>query len=218
MRQIGRELEREQRVVQIQVRTDVLTHGRCGIQLQEAAVVFRQLELARRAQHALAFHAAQLAHLDEKRLAVITRRQFGTHQGAWHLDAHAGIGCATHDVQQGALPHIHLAHAQAVGIRVLDGFFDLAHNDLGERWGHGTQLLYFEARHGQRFSQFGRRQGRVAELAQPGFRKLHSRTLLYGRCAALGWPCALREVGGLYWNCDRKRMSPSKNRRRSLTP
>ena len=29
-----------------------------------------------------------------------------------------------------------------------------------------------------RFSQLGRRQGGVAELAQPGFRKLHSQTLL----------------------------------------
>ena len=37
-------------------------------------MVFRQLEFAGRAEHALAFHAAQLAHLDEERLAVVAGR------------------------------------------------------------------------------------------------------------------------------------------------
>ena len=51
-------------------------------------------------------------------------------QGARHLDAHARVRRAADDVEQGALPHVHLAHAQAVGIGVLDGFLDFADHDL----------------------------------------------------------------------------------------
>ena len=185
MRQIGRELEREQRVVQIQVRADVLAHGRCGIQLQEAAVVFRQLELARRAQHALTFHAAQLAHLDEEGFAVVTGRQFCADQRAWHLDAHARIGRAAHDVEQSALAHIHLAHAQAVGIGVLHGLFDFAHDDLGKGRRHGAQLFDLQAGHGEGVRQLLGAQRGVAEFAQPGLRELHGVETLGLRAFAL---------------------------------
>jgi hypothetical protein len=112
-------------------------------------MVFRQLEFAGRAQHALAFHAAQLAHLDEERLAVVAGRQLGAHQRARHLDAHTRIGRATHDVEQGTLPHIHLAHAQAVRIGVLHGFLDFAHHNVGKGRRHGSQLFNLQAGHGQ---------------------------------------------------------------------
>ena len=47
-----------------------------------------------------------------------------------HLDADARIRRAADDVQQRALPHVDLAHAQAVGVRMLHGFLDLADHDL----------------------------------------------------------------------------------------
>ena len=136
-------------------------------------MVIGNLQLLGRAQHALTFDTAQFADFDQERLSVFARWQFSAHQGARHTDAHAGVGCATHDVQQTALPHIHLANAQAVGVGVLNGFFDLTHNDFVERGRHGLELFHFEAGHGQGVSQLLGRQGRVAEFAQPGFGKLH---------------------------------------------
>ena len=72
MRQIGRELEREQGVVQVQVRANVLTDRRISGQLQQTAVVVSNVQLFGRAKHALAFHAAQLAQFDQERFAVGT--------------------------------------------------------------------------------------------------------------------------------------------------
>ena len=173
MAQVGRELEREQHVVQVQKGADVLAQRRVGRQFQQAAVVFAELQFARRAQHALAFHATQLAELDLERLAVLTRRQFGTDQGHRHADADAGVGRTANDVQQRAAAHVDLAHAQAVGIRVLLGVLDLANHDLAERRHGGMTVFDLQTGHGQGIGQGFAGQGRVAELAQPGFRKLH---------------------------------------------
>ena len=173
MRQVGRELEGQQRVVQIQVLANVLAQRRVQRQFQQTAVVVGNFQLLGRAQHALAFHTTQLAHLDDKGLAVFVRRQLGTHHRTWHANAHASVGRATHDVEQTVLPHIHLAHAQAVGIGVLYRFLDFAHHDFGERRGDRFELFHFQASHGQGVGQLLGRQGRVAEFAQPGFRKLH---------------------------------------------
>ena len=178
MRQIGRQLQRHQGVVQIQVLANILTQRRISGQLQQTAMVVGYLQLFGRAQHALAFHAAQLADFDQERFAVFTRRQFSPHHGARHTDAHAGIGRTTNNVQQGALPHVHLAHAQAVGVGVLHGFLDFTDHDFGERRSHRLELFHFKTRHGQGVGQLLGRQGRVAELAQPGFRKLHDSCLV----------------------------------------
>jgi hypothetical protein len=121
MRQIGRELEGEQGVVKLERAHGCPGPGRIGWQLKQAAVVFRELELACGAQHALAFDAAQFAGLDHKGFAIGARRQHCAHHGARHLDADAGIGCATNDVEQAALPCIDLANAQTIGIGVLHG-------------------------------------------------------------------------------------------------
>src|SRR5450756_2628685 len=81
MRQIGRELEGKQRIVQLQMLANVLAQRRISSQFEQTAMVFRQLELTRGAQHALAFHATQLAHLDQEGLAVFSGRQLCAHQG-----------------------------------------------------------------------------------------------------------------------------------------
>ncbi len=235
MRQVGRELESEERVVQIQMGANVLTHRGRSVQLQQTAVVFRQLEFAGRAQHALAFHAAQLAHLDQERLAIVARGQLGTHQRTRHLDAHTGVGRTADDIEQGALPYIDLAHTQAIGIRVLHSLLDLADHDFGERRRDRAQLFDLQACHGQGVSQLLGGQRWIAEFAQPGLGKLHSeilwRLLLKKELLALfnqGFQHSMMLKANKtvrsqltflrYWNCDRKRMSPSKNRRKSLTP
>ena len=198
MGQIGREFEREQSVVQVQVFTDVLAHRCIRSQLQQTTVVVRQLQFFGRAQHALAFHTTQLADLDHKGLAVFTGRQLGPDQRARHADTHTRIGRTADNIQQFGLTNIHSADTQTISIGVLLGGLDFTHDDLGERRRNGFELLHFQTGHGERLGQHSGRDGRIAEGAEPGFRELHS--------------------SNQFWNCDRKRTSPSKNRRRSFTP
>src|SRR5204863_3885555 len=60
MTEVRGELQRQQRVVEQQVLADVLPDWGLGIEDQQAAVIVGQLQLARRAQHALALDATQL--------------------------------------------------------------------------------------------------------------------------------------------------------------
>ena len=162
-----------------------------------------KLQLARRAQHAEALDAAQLADLDVERLAVVaggsaaptsasgTRmptRAFGAPQTicsapsrecapacTWHTRSLSALGCGSHStISPTTTPR--------------------------ERRRHRAQVFDFHARHRQQVGQLRGGQRRIAELAQPGFGELHRRLV----------PAQL--------NCDRKRRSPSKNRRRSSMP
>ena len=75
MGQIRRQLQGEQHIVQFQVLANVLAQL-CGLsQFQQTAVIVIELQLFGGAQHALAFHAPDLAQFDGKRFAVFTRRQ-----------------------------------------------------------------------------------------------------------------------------------------------
>ena len=174
MRQIGRELEREEQIVEREDVADIGTQGRIVVQLQQSLVVFAELEFARRAEHALALDATQLAELDQEGLAILTGRQLGPHQRAGHLDADARVGRTADDVEQRIPADVDLAYAQAVRVGMLHGLLDLADDDAAERRRHGASLFDFEAAHGERLGQFGTGQRRVAELAQPGLGKLHS--------------------------------------------
>ncbi len=201
MCQVGRELEREHGVVQRQMLADVGAGHGAFTQLEQAAVVVGQLQFARRTQHAVAVDAAQLARPDGEGLgALLRRRQFGTDQRQRREQAGACVGRPAHHLQRSAArvrAGIDLAHAQPVRVRMRHGFEDAADDHAAARRRHRTRLFDLQAGHGEQLGQFGRGQRRIAELAQPGFRKLH------------GMP---------YLNCDRKRRSPSKNRRRSLMP
>ena len=173
VRKVRREFEREQEVVEIQDLANIGTYRRIGRQFEQAAMVLAELEFARRAQHALALDATQLPELDQERLAIVTGRQLGAHQRARDLDTDARIRCTAHDVEQGALPDIDLAHAQPIGIRMLLGRLDLADHDEAERRCGRLALLDLEPTHGERLGQFGAAERRVAEFAQPGLGKLH---------------------------------------------
>ena len=175
MPEIGRELEGEHGVVQLENVADALANRRISGKLQQAAVVFAQLEFAGRAQHALALHTPQLAQLDEEGLAVFTRRQFRPHQSNWHANANPCVGSTADNIEQGGLADIHQANPQPVGIGVLRRFADLTHHHLAKWRCGGHSLLDLHAGHGQGVGELFRRKRRVAKLAQPAFRKLHKR-------------------------------------------
>ena len=211
MRQIGRELERKKHIVQIQISTNVLSQRRVSGQFQQPTVVFRQTQFPRRAQHAVAFYATQLAHLDFERLAIFTRRQFGANQCTGHLDAHARIGRAANDLQQFATARIDLAYAQAIGIRVLHGLFDFGHHNAAKSRRRRVKLFHLQPCHGERIGQLLRGKRRITKFAQPGFRKLHSVSLIQSLLKSVKAQIHQR-------NWLKKRTSPSKNRRKSFTP
>ena len=80
---------------------------------------------------------------------------------------------APNDIQQTIRAYIDLTYPQAVGIRMLRHFLDCPHNDAGEGRGDRIEGFDLEPGHGEGISQLLRRKRRIAELAQPGLRKLH---------------------------------------------
>ena len=98
MRQVGRELEREQLVIEVEVGADVLTHGRVsGEFVQAIGGVDVDTQFGVRAQHAVTLNATQLADLNLKRLAIGTGGQQRAHGGTGHANTGARIGRTAHD-------------------------------------------------------------------------------------------------------------------------
>eukprot|EP01032_Pedospumella_encystans_P036339 gene36339-41117_t len=142
-------------VCQVDVGTGTLLNIVCGAPNVRPGL---KVVCAMAGAHALRLDAAQLAHLDQERLAVFTlnivcgapNARVGTHQRTRNADADARIGRAADDVQQLGLTHVHLADTQAVGIGMLLCFLDLADHDVGKRRRYGLELFHLQARHGER--------------------------------------------------------------------
>ncbi len=137
-------------------------------------MILRELQLTRRAQHAKALHATQLADLDlERRSARFGRRQSRTDGSARHLDTRRHVRCTTYDGQRLAGAGIDLTDVQTVSIRVTGDFEHLGHDHAGKRRRDGIGFLDFEPGHRQGMRQRVRRQIRVDQGTQPRFRELH---------------------------------------------
>ncbi|MNM61670.1 hypothetical protein D3C81_729750 [compost metagenome] len=175
VRLVRRQLDRENLIIQIQILTNILADRGVVRQDHQAAVVLGQLQFARRAQHAVAFHAAQLADLDlERRTACFRRRQHGADHGARHQDARLDVGRAADDLERLAGAGIHLADVEAVSVGVALGGQHTGHDDLAERRRNGANLFHLEPGHGQAVRQrVGRDLFRIGESTKPGFRELH---------------------------------------------
>ena len=171
--QIGRKLQCEQRVIQVQVVPHIGAQRCVSGQFHQATTFLRNLQLLGRAQHALALYTAQLAHFDDKGLAIFTRRQFGSDHCAGDANTYTRIGRTADNVQQFRLAHIDLAYTQTVSIGVLLRLFDFADHDASEGGSDRLQLFHFEPRHGERVGQLLGGQRWVAKTTQPGFWKLH---------------------------------------------
>ena len=99
MSQVWREFDRKKRVIQAQMLTNIFAQRSIGCKFKQPAMVFRQFQFARRAQHAFAFNAAQLPNFDDERLTVFARWQLGTDHCAGYFDANSGIWCAANNVE-----------------------------------------------------------------------------------------------------------------------
>ncbi len=169
---VRRQLDFENRVVEVERLADILPDRRIFRQDQQTAMIFGQLQFARRAQHALALDATQLRQLDlERRAALFGRRQLGADQRDRHLDARRDIRRTAHDVERLARAGVDLTHVELVGVRMLDHFQYAAHHDLRRRRRRGPQPFDFKAGHRQCVRQLVGRHLRIDESSQPGFRE-----------------------------------------------
>ncbi len=146
-----------------------------------------QAQLARRAQHAVRFQPAQLGGLDDH--AVGQRR---AHHGDRDLEARAHVAGAADDLQAIGAVGSHLAERQLLGVRMTPRLDHLAHDDTGERRGHGRHRLDLETGQSQLLGQL-RRHGERHVLLEP-------------------------RVSDFHGNCFKNCKSFSKNSRRSSTP
>ena len=174
MRQVGRELEREQRVVEAQpargcrrppARRRPAPAGRHGRRTASARAPSTACRSFRR--RAACRHRSRTACRRRRAAAPRPTMASGTLMPARALGAPQTI-CS------GApWPALDLAHVQTVGLRVRFGRQDLGHDDAAERRRQRPGVLDLHAGHGQQIGQRRGVDGRVAELAQPGLGKLH---------------------------------------------
>ncbi len=185
---VRRQLQRKQAVVKIEILTDRLPDRRIGRQNQEARGVFGDPQFPGRTEHARRLDAAHPGDLDHEIAGQLRARQ-----GARHALADGDVRRAADDGRRLAAARIDPADIQAVGIRMTRHLQHLGDDDIVELRGDLVEFLDLEAGHGQLMGEFLARQFGIDEGSQPGFGEFHA-------------------------NCLRKRRSPSKNRRRSLTP
>ena len=170
VRQVRRELQLQHVLVQVQCLAQVGSRFQIGRQLQNAGVVVAHAQLTARAQHAATFLAAHLRLLD----AEITG-QHGAGQCAGRQQPGARIGRTADDLHRLGLAHVHHAHLQAVGIRMLGGADDARDHHAGERGRHRLAGLHLHATHGQQVLQCRPVHRRIAIVAQPFLGNSHDR-------------------------------------------
>ncbi len=121
VRAVGRELQRDQRVVKRQRLAQRSPRRERGIEHEQSARVVVDPQFPGRAQHAARFDAAHRRALDFE--SAGKRRAF---QRAWHGHSCRGVGRAADDLQRLAAARIDGANAQPVGVRVRRDLVDSA--------------------------------------------------------------------------------------------
>ena len=165
---VGRYLDLDHRIVEAQ-RLGGRRAGRgLGRQVDDAAVVVAQLQLAEGAQHAVALLAADLARLQRHVRAgnvAAGRREDALHAGA-------RVGRAAHDLHQAAAG-IDSAQPEPIGIGMLHRLDDVADHEALERLARVGDALDLEPEHGEPVAQLGQCRLGVEMLPEPRQRELH---------------------------------------------
>ena len=206
---VRRQLEREDVVVEVEHVADRRADRRIGGQDQQAGVVVRQLQFARRAQHAFARDAAH-----RRRSGSRTARRRPSAGGSTAPTSAHGTLMPTATL---GAPQTMFSGAPSASTRtwqtlsrsafgMLRDVQHLADDDAGERRRDRSHVLDLEAAHRQLVREFVGRQGR-------------DRRKCAARIRRIAWEAPVRTVTrrGLtaprrrprHWNCARKRRSPS---------
>jgi hypothetical protein len=185
---IRRQVQFDERVVQLQPCAHVGTDGRVCRQFEQAFGFFRHAEFGGRAQHAVGLDAAQLRFLDLE-VGSQLRADFRER----HLEAGAHVGRAAHDLEFGAAV-ADFAHAEFVRVRMRCNIEHLADDDSGHGGSRGFHRLHFQAGHRQATEQFFGRDAGVHPFAQPALTDLH-RVGLSGTGAGSAGRCRTAGAG-----------------------
>ncbi len=163
------QVDLDQRIIQPQQVDHALTGHGIGRQVHQAGMVIAQAQLARRAQHAEGFHAAQLALPD-----LQITRQFCTHRRQRVLAAGLDVRCTADDLQRFALPGIDAADTQLVGIGMgIDGH-DLRDQQVAQAHTGRLNRIDLQPGHSQLLDQLIGRDRRVHPFTQPLFAEFHN--------------------------------------------
>ena len=166
---VGRDFQRKQRVVQIQIIADVRTDGRIGRQdMQAVHAVVGQAQLFGGTQHSVRFHSAHLGQLDFK-----IARQHRARQRTGHLNARPHIRRTADNLHQLARTRINLGNVQTVGIRMFFNGFHLRHHHARKRRRSRLALFHFQTGHGQQVRKLIGRTIRIGLGFEPGIGELH---------------------------------------------
>ncbi len=166
---VRREVDLDHRVVEARIGRVGLPHGRIVGQVDDAVVIVGDFEFGRRAQHAPAFDAADVADPERDVLA----RNVGAGRREDALHAGARIGCAADDLDGRAFAHIDHADPQAIGIRMLLGRYDIGNRVRRERLGLVLDALDLEADARQRLDDLVEGRRGVEMVLQPGECEFH---------------------------------------------
>ena len=168
---VGRHLDLDNRIVEAERLGGGDAGLRFGRQVDDAVMIVAELELAHRAEHAVALLAADLADLE----VHVGAGDVAARRGEHGLHARARVGRAAHDLHD-SRAGIDLADAQAIGVGMLHGLDHVAHDEALQGLGRIGDALDFEAEHGQRIAHFGEARVGLDMLLEPGKRELHRAT------------------------------------------
>ncbi|MFN8036056.1 MAG: hypothetical protein U0V73_08985 [Acidimicrobiia bacterium] len=137
------------------------------VERQDAGVVVRQVELPRRAQHAVGDHTPYLAPL--QREAARQRRAHGSER---HDHPDFDVRRAAHDARL-AGPEVDVREAELVGVGVRDDVEDPGHDDAADLPARLLDGLDLQAQVVERLRDHARRHVERREVTDPGERCAH---------------------------------------------
>ena len=172
VREVGRELEQPHLVVENERVAQRRADLQRVVEHQQAAVIVRQTQLARRTQHPAALDATHLGDAD-----LHAARQLGPRQRTRYLDPGGDVGCAADDLMRSRATDVHPAHRQLVGVRMALHLEHLRHHHLREGRRHRHALLHLESGHRQRMGECIAGERRIGVGPQPPFGEFHRRAL-----------------------------------------
>ena len=170
VRAVGRDLAVDHGIGEALVIGEIDTHRSVLGQLDDAAVVVIEAELAAGAAHAEAVIAAELALLD-----LEVARQHGADHGDDHVQAGAHVGSAADDLQglgravgaEVALADAHLAEPHVVGIGMRHRLDHVAGHDVLEIGADLLDGLDLGSRADELLDEVGRALGHIDHRLQP---------------------------------------------------
>jgi hypothetical protein len=164
---VGRDLEVEDGVA-LEEFADGRADSCFSRQNEETFGIFAEAELVGAAEHALAFDAAKFADFDGE-----IAGEFCAGQGERDFVPDLVVLRAADNLARGAGSVVDLADTEAVGLRVLHGFFDLGDDDVGDGAAGRFEAFDFHAGHGEERDQCidGRRQ--LDQFTEPIERDFH---------------------------------------------